>query len=911
MGRGVVHRVGGVALVGALITSTWSIVAPMPDEAHAAGGSVAGRVFHDYNLDGERQEEPADSFTEVGVENVVVKAYDSSGAQVGSTTTAADGTYTLTIINAATNDIRVEFDTPTGYEPSFVGVDVGPRVQFTTLGATDVTYAVQVPHEFCQANPSVFSTCFYPGNLTYSASLGSLRSTTWTGRTTPQTRLQVQSTGSIWGVAVQRTTGLVFASAGIRRHTALGPKGLGGLYVTTASGTSVLASFDLTASPYNLILSAGTDYSDTARGITNTELSVDVQGFNGVGTEGIGDIDISPNGEYLFLTNMHRKSVVRIELTGTAASPQLGTITEFAVPASLCTETERPWALKTMPDGTVLVGVACSDLRTYSLGVSPADKVEVPERAVVARLDPEGTGTWSTETTVSLDHPRRTDFCTGAKDTSVTTDPACVAARWHPWTNDWTKINVTGVADSMSHATIRVWPQPILTDIDVLDDGSLVVGMSDRLSLQLGSSNYQPTNTSDSLVYTWVHGDMLLVCKTAGGYVQESNGDCGTDYTSSGRLEFFNDTHIHAEPIQGGLAVHPSRIEDTVVASIMDPIDIFESGLMWFDEGTGEKSGTGVAFIPRDDPGATTFQKASAMGDVEVLCDYAPLQIGDRLWFDSDGDGVQDAGEPPVVGVTVNLRDSTGAIVDTVLTDADGHYRFSSLTAGGLVTGESFTITVDNPADFGVGGVLNGWRLTRQGRGTGTDSDATLVDGYPSASVVPLAAGENDHTYDFGFTNLSVPPEQDVSVGGVVWNDLDADGVQDSGEPPLRGVRLRLWTTANEPVVDLDGVVVAPVTSDESGRYLFTRLRPGEYIVTATTPDGMTATVGTSKTSHPRVVSGQSDLGMHFGFATPQSTTVVERLPDTGADPWTILAATFFAAMGVVTLTASRRRRTP
>ena len=39
-------------------------------------------------------------------------------------------------------------------------------------------------------------------------------------------------------------------------------------------------------------------------------------------------------------------------------------------------------------------------------------------------------------------------------------------------------------------------------------------------------------------------------------------------------------------------------------------------------------------------------------------------EIGDFVWLDLDGDGVQDAGEPGLGGVTVELRDSGGVVCD-------------------------------------------------------------------------------------------------------------------------------------------------------------------------------------------------------------------------------------------------------
>jgi hypothetical protein len=45
-------------------------------------------------------------------------------------------------------------------------------------------------------------------------------------------------------------------------------------------------------------------------------------------------------------------------------------------------------------------------------------------------------------------------------------------------------------------------------------------------------------------------------------------------------------------------------------------------------------------------------------------------KLGDRVWNDLDADGIQDPGEPGIEGVLVQLRNSSGTIVDSTITDA-------------------------------------------------------------------------------------------------------------------------------------------------------------------------------------------------------------------------------------------------
>jgi hypothetical protein len=77
--------------------------------------------------------------------------------------------------------------------------------------------------------------------------------------------------------------------------------------------------------------------------------------------------------------------------------------------------------------------------------------------------------------------------------------------------------------------------------------------------------------------------------------------------------------------------------------------------------------------------------KNNGLGDLELFCDPAPLEIGDRVWFDANENGIQDPDEQPLAGVSVKLYapDMT-TLLATAVTDADGNYYFSNAASGPL-----------------------------------------------------------------------------------------------------------------------------------------------------------------------------------------------------------------------------------
>ena len=64
--------------------------------------------------------------------------------------------------------------------------------------------------------------------------------------------------------------------------------------------------------------------------------------------------------------------------------------------------------------------------------------------------------------------------------------------------------------------------------------------------------------------------------------------------------------------------------------------------------------------------------------DVAVMSIY-PVAIGDRVWYDTNRNGIQDSGENGIPSVVVDLSFS-GTTLATVTTDASGSFLFSSAT---------------------------------------------------------------------------------------------------------------------------------------------------------------------------------------------------------------------------------------
>ncbi|WP_208300297.1 SdrD B-like domain-containing protein [Prosthecobacter fusiformis] len=235
--------------------------------------------------------------------------------------------------------------------------------------------------------------------------------------------------------------------------------------------------------------------------------------------------------------------------------------------------------------------------------------------------------------------------------------------------------------------------------------------------------------------------------------------------------------------------------------------------------------------------------------------------LGDFVWQDLDRDGVQDAGEPGIAGVTVTLLDENDVVIGTTITDGTGFYEFLNLAPGDY--------RVQFPANLNGGNlVLTG---LDQGGTDGTDSDADVATGL--TVVVTLAAGESNPSIDAGYTSPL------ASLGNFVWLDLDRDGVQDVGEPGIENVMVTLY--------DDGGTAVGTTPTNAVGYYVFTGLQPGDYSVgfpttlnpgllitqagIGTEAQDNDANVSTGRTASVTLTAGQNYVDLDAGYYSPKA----------------------------------------
>ena len=238
----------------------------------------------------------------------------------------------------------------------------------------------------------------------------------------------------------------------------------------------------------------------------------------------------------------------------------------------------------------------------------------------------------------------------------------------------------------------------------------------------------------------------------------------------------------------------------------------------------------------------------------------------DAWWYFNDAD-------KPFEGVTVRLLDADGNPVKdasgvdiTAKTDADGKYTFTRLPLG------SYKVEVV-PGEVKVDGADVNLADYKQTYGYGSSVTRDQVGQGKLVTPAPIeltAAAPNATKIDFAF----VKP---VSVGNFVWFDANKDGIQDADEVGVAGVTVTMDGQLDmDPLLDADGNLVKPVTTDANGKYVFTNLLPGSYGLTFTIPAGYSETVkkagddravdSDGAETWPVLKQGQDDMTVDLGL---------------------------------------------
>lgn len=181
-------------------------------------------------------------------------------------------------------------------------------------------------------------------------------------------------------------------------------------------------------------------------------------------------------------------------------------------------------------------------------------------------------------------------------------------------------------------------------------------------------------------------------------------------------------------------------------------------------------------------------------------------RIGNLVWEDINGNGILDVGEPGLPNVEVILYDGENQMASTI-TNSEGIFKFEGLAASTyklkFIAPEGYIPTeVDSiePDDSFI--------------------DIDSVTGFSDT----MALEEHEDKINM-YTGFLKPGR----IGHIVWEDINANGIQDDGEIGIEGIQIQL-----DGIDGANRNVSLFTTSDEEGHYQFEGIYPGSYILTFT-----------------------------------------------------------------------------
>jgi uncharacterized repeat protein (TIGR01451 family) len=434
---------------------------------------------------------------------------------------------------------------------------------------------------------------------------------------------------------------------------------------------------------------------------------------NYVGTVGLGDIEMDRSERYLGAVNLNDRKVYIFDTWNGTGSP-------LDVQASMSTFTPdpnvaacpggsgnfRPFTLKWDAYNQFYIGYVCSAQTTLN-----RDDL----RAGVLRWAAGANGIWA---------------LTKVFETPLTTfdGPRSVLAQaqWQPWQPDTKKV------------------QPILSDFEFAEDGSLILALRDRTADQTGNQFYQADYGNNE-------GDILRALPNGSG-----------SWIAPGAAEYFsedNSTHdAQPETAQGATAyipgTHAGVYGGEVLSTLGQQWQDGSGNAGWFNISSGARTAREELYADASAP--YSFSKAGGLGDVELLCIWRA--VGNRVWKDANGNGVQDAGETDIAGVRLQVLDVNGnalpgtlaglAVTTGTVTGPSDQWRVY------LSPFQSYQIRID-PAMFNAGQPLAGLSVTVQDSSAANGNDAIDSDANASGVIAigPGYRSEVNTSYDIGLTD--------------------------------------------------------------------------------------------------------------------------------------------------------------
>jgi SdrD B-like domain/Secretion system C-terminal sorting domain len=767
-----------------------------------ASAQISGTAFRDFNANGSQQNTV--SYTETGLSDIIVTAYNANNTIIASYKTIANGTYTIpasgvvyngvlgsnTGFVAAATAVRLEFTNQSFGDYSSAANS--STIQFATAPATAINTAFNAPKDYItSANTPMFIPQIW-GNSAPDVSVSvnaagmalALFNETNSGTTPLPTKIAtLAQIGTVWGTAYHKQSKTVFAATFFRKYAGYAAGGQSAIYAVKAGLDGNFGTADDVVSTFIKL----DDYFGANSTGANAFATKPLGDSLLTSKVAYGDIEISADGKTLYAVNLGDRKIYRIPLNNAATAPTIGTITASILPvpsATTCTGAlgiMRPFGLAVKNnDGKLYVSATCEGAaRMYVWGYNPA------------------TDAWDAAPIIDFSPINANSCCWDAWNTTTGYAPTALAMGLD--------FDPSGRFLNLTYVSRKVFTQE--------------------------ARNF---------------GNIMRFCNNNGTWTMENNGSvCGVTGSGVGNNqgpgggEFYDDTSADGPEvsISGAALQIPGR--PTFAATQDDILSVYTAGVRYLDNTNGTQT---YGYIVRPSylaypPPANEFDgKRNNLGDIEYTSEIQPLEIGNRVWNDANGNGIQDAGEAGMANIPIQIFKGTTQ-VGTTNTTADGTWFFNNTNvtmggAAGLLPNTAYTIRVAAAA-LPVGKILTLPNVGGAGQADARDSDAAIASGNAEITYTTGGDGQNDHTLDMGFVaNITLAVAQATCTNGAANSDAKIYLTGMGATTPYRydvSVGSTYTGSANEntgtyaiaPSVVLSGIANPAVSQNYTVRFWF------------------------------------------------------------------------------------------
>ena len=235
--------------------------------------------------------------------------------------------------------------------------------------------------------------------------------------------------------------------------------------------------------------------------------------------------------------------------------------------------------------------------------------------------------------------------------------------------------------------------------------------------------------------------------------------------------------------------------------------------------------------------------------DEKTIVVNQTIEIGDFVWLDRNGDGIQDIGEPGIENIQVKLYNKRDLLVKTTVTDINGYYLFTDINP------DEYYVKFIYPSQYSVS--------PKNKTDDARDSDIDNSNGNGTTQLYNITS--NNYTIDAGLLNCA-------ELTGTVWFDYNENDIMDVTENGINNIKVELYKYEYGEWILWEVTYTGhkPGTPSDDGYYALC-VDPGDYYLRFVNPPETLVPVVFN--AGPQEISSQ--VSGRFGYGTTNDFSVL------------------------------------